>query len=55
LNKTQLDSLKVHWVELRSNNGYMRFEKVLQNLNIPYKKPNDNIEQKLMEILDLLF
>jgi hypothetical protein len=30
LNKTQLDSRKVNWVELRNENGYQRFEKALQ-------------------------
>jgi hypothetical protein len=36
LNKRQLDSLKVEWVELRNQDGYKRFEVVLKKLNIPF-------------------
>ncbi|MFN2393825.1 MAG: CfrBI family restriction endonuclease, partial [Pyrinomonadaceae bacterium] len=35
-NKKQLNSLGVGWVELRCPDGYKRFAKVLQHLNIPY-------------------
>jgi len=35
-NKNQLDSLKVNWVELRSENGFKRFKNVLEILNIPH-------------------
>ncbi len=55
LNKTQLDSLGVNWVELRSEEGYQRFEKVLQELNIPYKKFSGDIDKKLTEIFALIF
>lgn len=55
LNKTQLDSLGVIWVELRSEEGYQRFEKVLQDLNIPYKKFSGDIDKKLTEIFALIF
>jgi len=55
LNKTQLDSLGVIWVELRSEEGYQRFEKVLQELNIPYKKVSGDIDKKLTEIFALIF
>jgi hypothetical protein len=55
LNKTQLDSLGVNWVELRSEEGYQRFEKVLQELNIPYKKVSGDIDKKLTEIFALIF
>jgi len=55
LNKTQLDSLGVNWVELRSEEGYQRFEKVLQDLNIPYKKFSGDIDKKLTEIFALIF
>lgn len=37
LNKRQLDSLKIEWVEFRSKNGYMRFENALKRFGIPYK------------------
>lgn len=37
LNKRQLDSLNVQWVELRTDDGFKRFETVLRNLHIPFK------------------
>jgi hypothetical protein len=55
LNKTQLDSLKVNWIELRNDNGYQRFEKALQNLGIPYNKFSGDIDKKLTEIFALIF
>lgn len=55
LNKTQLDRLKVNWVELRSENGYQRFEKALQNLSIPCNKFSSDIDNKLTEIFALIF
>jgi len=55
LNKTQLDSLKVNWIELRSENGYQRFEKALQNLGIPYNRFSGDIDKKLTEIFALIF
>ncbi|TAH20276.1 MAG: CfrBI family restriction endonuclease [Cytophagales bacterium] len=54
-NKTQLDDLGVHWVELRSENGYQRFEKVLQDLGIPHTKFEGNIDEKLEEIFAKIF
>jgi hypothetical protein len=55
LNKTQLDSLKVNWIELRSENGYQRFEKALQSLGISYNKFSGDIDKKLTEIFALIF
>jgi hypothetical protein len=55
LNKTQLDSLKVNWIELRSENGYQRFEKALQSLGIPYNRFSGDIDKKLTEIFALIF
>ena len=51
-NKKQLDSLKVMWVELRSNDGFKRFSEVLTNLNIPFsllKEYDDIILNKIFE------
>lgn len=50
LNKAQLDSLGVSWVELRSENGYQKFETVLKRFDIPHKKFRGNLDQKLSEI-----
>lgn len=35
-NKTQLDDLGVHWTELQVKHGFLRFQKTLRGLNIPY-------------------
>jgi hypothetical protein len=55
LNKAQLDSLKINWVELRGEKGYKRFEKVLRNLNIPHKAVSGDIETKLTNIFEEIF
>ena len=54
-NKKQLNSLKVEWVELRDHNGYKRFKKVLENLNIPPVDFDGDINEKLEEIFEELF
>jgi len=54
-NKHQLDSLNVEWVELRDPNGYMRFKKVLDNLNIPYTKSGRYTSEELKRIFSLIF
>lgn len=50
-NKKQLNSLKVKWVELRSENGFMRFGDVLTDLGIPHKKPDKKTLQNLHEVM----
>lgn len=54
-NIKQLNSLKVEWVQLRDTNGFQRFEKVLENLNIPHKKLKLNFDNNLSKILKELF
>jgi hypothetical protein len=54
-NKKQMNSLGVEWVELRNEEGYQRFEKVLQNLDIPYTPFSGDIDKKLTEIFALIF
>lgn len=54
-NKKQLDSLNIEWVELRSKEGFKRFEKVLDQLNIPHKLLPPDIDQKLDEIFKEIF
>lgn len=53
-NRRQLNSLNVLWVQLRSDLGFRRFESVLKELKIPYKKlAGDldlNIDNALLEI-----
>lgn len=50
-NKNQLDSLGVRWVELRSENGFEKFSKVLDSLGI---KHDDLNNLQLKERIDLL-
>lgn len=54
-NKAQLDHLNVFWVELRDTNGYKRFKKVLQDLNINFIDYNGNIENDLTDIFEEIF
>jgi len=54
-NKHQLDSLNIHWVELRTQNGFMRFKKALEKLNIPHQDFTGNIENDLNVIFDDIF
>jgi len=54
LNKQQADILNVKWVELRDENGYKRFAKILQELKIPYSDFNGNLDTHLDKILSEL-
>ncbi|MEK7062513.1 MAG: CfrBI family restriction endonuclease [Patescibacteria group bacterium] len=54
-NKRQLSSLKVEWVELRSIGGFRRFETILNHLNIPYVKLQDNFDRKLEVVFKEIF
>jgi len=54
-NKKQLNSLKVEWVEMRSDGGFRRFETVLDHLKIPHEKLPENIEKKLETVFKEIF
>lgn len=54
-NKKQLNSLKVEWVELRSNGGFERFDTVLKNLKIPHTKLPSNIDKELEVVFKEIF
>jgi hypothetical protein len=54
-NKNQADQLGVNWVELHSENGYMRFCEILQKLNIPHKKFTVSVDVALENIFRNLF
>jgi hypothetical protein len=54
-NKKQLNSLKVEWVELRSEGGFKKFEKILDHLKIPHSKLSENIDNKLNIIFKEIF
>lgn len=51
-NKKQLNSLGVGWVELRCDDGYQRFAKVLRDLKIPHRTFDGDIDRRLNEIFD---
>ena len=40
-NKTQLDQLNVLWTELQTENGFLRFQETLQDLDIPHSELPD--------------
>ena len=46
--------LNVKWVELRGVDGYKRFTKILQELEIPYTDFNGNLDTHLDKILSEL-
>jgi len=54
-NKNQLDSLNIHWIELRSEIGFRKFKDVLVKLNIPHKDFQTNLENVLNDIFDQIF
>lgn len=51
-NKSQLNSLKIEWVELRNEIGYRRFKAILENLNIPHKEFAGNLGNRIDNILN---
>lgn len=54
LNKAQLDASDIHWIELRDENGYKRFEQVLTALSIPYQPFEGDIQGALNKIFPVI-
>lgn len=54
-NKNQLEHLGINWVEMRSENGYKRFKLALENLGIPHKDYNGELDNDLDKIFKVLF
>lgn len=52
MNKKQLESLNVCWVELRSKNGFQKFAEVLDTLNISHGEMLEVSEENLENIFD---
>ncbi|QQS30106.1 MAG: CfrBI family restriction endonuclease [Sphingobacteriales bacterium] len=52
LNKQQADKLNVKWVELRDEDGYKKFGKVLGELAIPHKEFEGDLDNHLDKILN---
>lgn len=53
-NKKQLDSLKINWIELRGVDGFKRFKKCLENLQIPHKDVGVMDDKKIDSILEIV-
>ena len=54
-NIKQLDDNSVQWVQLRSKEGFKRFEKVLKKLKIKYSGYNKNYEKNLDKFFEKIF
>jgi DNA-dependent RNA polymerase auxiliary subunit epsilon len=54
-NKKQLTSREIYWIELRSDNGYAKFEDVLTELKIPHEKSIKDVNKKLEVIFKEIF
>jgi hypothetical protein len=54
-NKNQLDHLRINWVELRAEEGFKRFKKALENLKIPHKNFDGNLDIELDKIFEKIF
>ena len=52
MNKRQLNSRKVDWVELRSENGFQKFAEVLDTLKISHGEMLEVSEENLENIFD---
>ena len=52
--KRQMNEADILWVELRAEDGYKRFEKVLNELSIPCKPYHRNLQEDLNNILPLI-
>jgi len=54
-NKKQLASLNMEWVELRSQDGFKKFDILLKNLNIPHIKLSSDFDKKLETVFKDIF
>ena len=52
--KAQLNDSGIHWVELRDENGYKRFEQVLMALSIPCQPFEGDMQAALDEIFPVI-
>lgn len=50
LNKQQLNNLNIRWVEMRSENGYRKFQQILGELDVPNTDFDGNLDNRLQEI-----
>lgn len=52
--KQEMDNNNILWVELRTENGYKRFEEILNELSIPCQPFRGNLQKDLDKILPLI-
>jgi len=50
LNKEQLSRAGVHWIELRSENGYRKFKDILRNLGVPHADFQGDLDSRLQQV-----
>ncbi len=55
LNKTQAETYKTEWVELRSENGYLKFAEILTKFKIPFDQIETNVDEKLDSVFSEIF
>jgi hypothetical protein len=54
-NKNQLNSSNIRWVELRSENGFHKFEQILDDLEISHGTLPEPLDTRLQEIFGEIF
>lgn len=54
-NKNQLEHIGINWIEMRSENGFRRFKIALENIGIPHKDYNGELDKDLEKIFKELF
>jgi len=54
-NKEQANRLGVHWIELRTEDGYKRFQDVLKALNVPNSDLTEDLSIRLEAILKEIY
>ncbi len=55
LNKEQAELLNTEWVELRAENGFMKFQEILKKFKIPHSDLKIDVNRKLDVILNEIF
>ncbi len=55
LNKEQAELLNTEWVELRAENGFMKFKEILKNFKIPHSDFKIDVNKKLDVVLNEIF
>jgi hypothetical protein len=55
MNKKQFDENSIQWIELRENEGYKKFDKILEYYKIPHEKNSMDLNDKLKRIFNEIF